>query len=250
MTSNPRSVSFRDFVTHRQEGMDGLGDRDRSLSPEGDAAWETLFTTLTPDPQPPSVGSSFASVNASGNASQSAIGSSRTSFTGPETADEVVDEQPCESGCDNSDSENEDDTLVPVPLQLSSHLFPLGSRANSVPEYNLDGPVDVASMHRRPYLEDELIYERRWPSVPPPTSHERSRLAPGIENAADGNALTESDAPANNSSGNNASNSQGDEDAWGGMQRIVRNLAAREDIPDEWWAEAGLSRTLPQDSSS
>jgi hypothetical protein len=28
------------------------------------------------------------------------------------------------------------------------------------------------------------------------------------------------------------------------MQRIVRNLARRQDIPDEWWAEAGLSRTL------
>lgn len=37
----------------------------------------------------------------------------------------------------------------------------------------------------------------------------------------------------------------------GGMQRIVRNLAAREDIPDEWWAEAGLSRTdLSREGSS
>ena len=34
-----------------------------------------------------------------------------------------------------------------------------------------------------------------------------------------------------------------------GMQRIVSNLARREDIPDEWWAEAGLSRTLSREAS-
>ncbi len=36
----------------------------------------------------------------------------------------------------------------------------------------------------------------------------------------------------------------------GGMQRIVSNLARREDIPDEWWAEAGLSRTLSREAST
>ncbi len=40
-------------------------------------------------------------------------------------------------------------------------------------------------------------------------------------------------------------------DLWGGiggMQRIVRNLARREDIPDEWWAEAGLSRIFSREA--
>lgn len=41
--------------------IDGLGDRHRSLSPEGDGVWDTLLSTLTPDPQGPSLGSSFAS---------------------------------------------------------------------------------------------------------------------------------------------------------------------------------------------
>jgi hypothetical protein len=36
----------------------------------------------------------------------------------------------------------------------------------------------------------------------------------------------------------------------GGMQRIMLNLARREDIPDEWWAEAGLSRTLQREGSN
>lgn len=33
------------------------------------------------------------------------------------------------------------------------------------------------------------------------------------------------------------------------MQRIVRNLARREDIPDEWWAEVGLSRSLRREAA-
>ena len=28
--------------------IDGLGDRNRSLSPEGDNAWDTLLSTVTP----------------------------------------------------------------------------------------------------------------------------------------------------------------------------------------------------------
>lgn len=35
----------------------------------------------------------------------------------------------------------------------------------------------------------------------------------------------------------------------GRMQRIVSNLNRREDIPDEWWAVIGLSRTLALDAS-
>jgi hypothetical protein len=33
------------------------------------------------------------------------------------------------------------------------------------------------------------------------------------------------------------------------MRRIVRSLADREDIPDELWAEAGLSRTLHREAN-
>jgi hypothetical protein len=39
-----------------------------------------------------------------------------------------------------------------------------------------------------------------------------------------------------------------DSDNWGGMRHIIRRLARREDIPDEWWAEAGLSRTFPREA--
>jgi hypothetical protein len=35
-----------------------------------------------------------------------------------------------------------------------------------------------------------------------------------------------------------------------GMHRIVRGLASRVDIPDEWWAQAGLSRSMSYEDST
>ncbi|KAL2143685.1 hypothetical protein VTI28DRAFT_10115 [Corynascus sepedonium] len=163
---------------------DGLGDRNRSLSPEGDPDWGPLLNTLTPDPQPPSVGSSFASASAASASAATtqrtaATASSRTSFTMPDTAENSSFEHPCESGCDNSDTEGdeEDDMDQMPPISGLTAI-----RRSSVLRGDNDDPVELLG---------------------------------GI----------------------------------GGMQRIVRNLARREDIPDEWWADAGLSRTLSREAS-
>lgn len=158
--------------------LDGLGDRNRSLSPEGDNVWDTLLSTLTPDPQPPSVGSSFASAAAT---QSTAAASSRTSFTTLDPTEESTFEHWCESGCDNSDTEGDEDDEMD---QMHSLLIPGLSAARR-------------SFAARNTNEDPL------------------ELLGGI----------------------------------GGMQRIVRNLARREDIPDEWWADAGLSRTLSREGS-
>ncbi|KAK4113842.1 hypothetical protein N656DRAFT_767545 [Canariomyces notabilis] len=176
--------------------LDGLGDRDRSLSPE---MWGTLQSTLTPDPQPPSVGSSFASASAASAAAASqstagGAGSSRTSFTTTtlDTAagDESTFEPPCESGCDNSDTEgDEDDEMDQI----------------DIPNFGLRAAT------RRSYAD-----------------------------AARGGS---------SSNNNNAEDPLELLGGIGGMQRIVRTLARREDIPDEWWAEVGLSRTLSREAS-
>ncbi len=170
---------------------DGLGDRNRSLSPEGDNIWGTLQSTVTPDPQPPSVGSSFASTTASASAAASqgaATASSRTSFTNPDLAEETGLEPPCDSGCENSDTEgDEEDDMEQNPLtRFASGLRVIRRSYADVTrgsDDNIDDPLELLG---------------------------------GI----------------------------------GGMHRIVSNLARRQDIPDEWWQEAGLSRTLPQDNSS
>jgi len=170
---------------------DGLGDRRRSTSPEND--WDTLLSTIPPDPQPPSIGSSFASESASAVASQSAgAGSSGTSLTGPDTTEDlgtivISTDLPCESGCENSDTEGDDD----------------------------DDDDDETERNALPRFPPALRQVTSYATV----------VARGALPSANEDSL----------------------EYWGGiggLRRIVRSLARREDIPDEWWAEVGLSRNL------
>lgn len=176
--------------------LDGLGDRNRSLSMSpAEDGWDTLLTTLTPDPQP-SVGSSFASTSASLSAATSqgvATGSSaNTSMTGRDAVvDGSMSDPNCESGCENSDTEGDEDEDEEDAVRLALARFPGSSRISGHRSY-----AEVA--------------------------------------------------------GRTGSNSSGGEDPLeflGDMQRIVRHFARREDIPDEWWAEVGLSRTLSRASN-
>lgn len=136
-----RNGQHRQGTLRRTAGVDGLGDRERSLSPEG---WDTLFTTLTPDPQPPSANTSFASANGVGVAAgtqstsqslrqptaQSAAQPARQSTNRPNlepaTGSSIVpdgfDDRPldagCDSGCEHSDLDNADfDTSLGSTLQ-------------------------------------------------------------------------------------------------------------------------------------
>ncbi|KAI2467381.1 hypothetical protein F4781DRAFT_310116 [Annulohypoxylon bovei var. microspora] len=163
--------------------VDGLGDRDRSLSPEGDGLWSNLQTTITPDPQPPSVGSSFTSTTASTSASHNpTISSSRTSITSP--GDDV--EPPCDPVNDLEEHEGDDD--------------------------------DIRRMGRRGRG----------------TSH-------GVRSYAEvAEAGTDADADADVGAGTPLE----DLAFLSGMHSIVTRLASRQDIPDEWWARAGLSRSM------
>ncbi|KAI1756283.1 hypothetical protein F4782DRAFT_485556 [Xylaria castorea] len=161
---------------------DGLGDRDRSLSPEGDGVWDTLQSTLTPDPQPPSVGSSFAStvVSASTPLAHS-TGSVNTSITTP---DEEI-EPPCDPAMGNSSSDSEDD-VEEQPIEPSRQPTPRALRSYA-------DVVAEPQSRQSPESADTIDHDREWLS---------------------------------------------------GMHRIVRGLASRGDIPDEWWAQAGLSRSM------
>ena len=195
-----RSSGRRDGAATEEAQVDGLGDRNRSLSPEGDHVWDTLLSTLTPDPQPPSVGSSFASASASAVASQTGpTSTSGSSLPVPDGADESLLEHPCESGFENSDTEGEEDDAMERSQSLLTRL------ANRWGRRNRPGQGAYVPLTRR-------------------TSRSNSN-----------DDLTEA---------------LGGVGGIGGMQRIVSNLARREDIPDEWWAEAGLSRTLSREAST
>ncbi|KAI0206696.1 hypothetical protein F4808DRAFT_3642 [Astrocystis sublimbata] len=169
---------------------DGLGDRDRSLSPEGDGVWDTLQSTLTPDPQPPSVGSSFSSTIVSAVPSEAhGTDSANTSMTTPD--DEI--EPPCDPILDpqNADSDCEDNSGEP-----------LGEPSRQPTPHNRRSYADVVAESQSaqtPDAGDTVDHDREWLSS---------------------------------------------------MHQIIRGLASHDDIPDEWWAEAGLSRSFSWEDSA
>jgi hypothetical protein len=179
-------------LRERAAHLDGLGDRDRSLSPDGEGAWETMLTTLTPDPQLPSAGSSFASASAATSASST------------------------------SDSQG-------TSLTTMSSIHNETARVNAVIENVCDilEDSDSSSVMSDTEAEDEEdIYELQDDHYARPR---RSYADVVASRVARHYGAAESDN-------------------WGGMQHIIRRLARREDIPDEWWAEAGLSRTFPRET--
>lgn len=98
----------------RTDDADGLGDRDRSLSPDEDS-WETLLSTVTPDEHLPSLHSSFTSAAASASSFPS---SEELAYYGslahPYSADR---NDPFLNACENTDSDGselDDEGVVPV----------------------------------------------------------------------------------------------------------------------------------------
>ncbi|KAG5973256.1 hypothetical protein E4U58_005479 [Claviceps cyperi] len=279
-------------------GVDGLGDRDRSLSPE---VWDTLLSTLTPDT--PSVGSSSASAPAS----QTTGPSSGTPSTAPDVIDEVQIEPVCESGCEYSDNDLDTSEYV-HQVSAGNHRRRQELRdvtledphSRRVPDYNLDGMSESYSdfVRRRNGQPFSLmavpaaqgtrnsgdgrssthidtprgsltIYEstirfrpsgdrtsadppsaevsdRRSSShsVPQPNRNETS-LSSQRDHSADTTGRSVRGDQRQTQNATQSASSAGAspaEDDWIGMQRIVRRLAWREDIPDGWWVEAGLTR--------
>ncbi|KAI1270673.1 hypothetical protein F5Y18DRAFT_19113 [Xylariaceae sp. FL1019] len=196
--------------------VDGLGDRDRSLSPDADGgAWDTLQSTLTPDPQPPSVGSSFASTNASAAASQSAEATSlNTSITDTEP--------PCDPVADNDESDADD---APAPRFMRDDLRP--SRH----------PSDNA---------DRSLFSRSTSAPRPRTESSRPSPPYGTRSYADVAAdLQEEMQSRQTPEAPDVSGTAAEAERWlSGMHRIISGLASSRDIPDEWWTQAGLSRSM------
>ncbi|PFH59037.1 hypothetical protein XA68_12896 [Ophiocordyceps unilateralis] len=244
-------------LSRHAPGLDGLGDRNRSLSPE---VWDTLLSTLTPDPQPPSAGSSFSSVPS--------FPPNRLT-SAPGTMDEAPADAQCDSGDHSDTSMEEDDENADVRRPQ------LRESRRRISPFNLSGPTSAEEGASWPWLQD---------GNRPTTTGEPNRTRGENTDGATARGLPlarllngSAEAWASQGSGEEASeeesgssgrrqttnNGEGSlsggataatravrpsgEDDWSGMQRIVSSLARREDIPDEWWAEVGLSRTLRRD---
>lgn len=179
----------------------------------------------------------------------------------------MLADQACESGCENSDTESPDYEHPDFAL-IRRRRDALRRVRVRVPDYNLDGPVDgpiqgSGAVHSEP----SATRRRRSPDGPLPIGEDVAgdtaemdgplNLAPqrprhgwvgqlSVGNSDDEQVLERWGVTREGSATSGNNTTVGDED-WMGMQRIVRSLARREDIPDEWWAEAGLSRNLPGD---
>ncbi|KAL9103628.1 MAG: hypothetical protein Q9163_001355 [Psora crenata] len=115
-----RAVSSVPTLSHiRRDYLGGLGDRQRSFSPDP-ISWDTMLTTIPPDDRVPSAHSSFTS--ASGSASASSLGSHSapassysTLITIPSTSAEA---EPCpaiDASSSDSDSLGEETLDAATP---------------------------------------------------------------------------------------------------------------------------------------
>ncbi|CAK7201328.1 hypothetical protein SEUCBS139899_004032 [Sporothrix eucalyptigena] len=296
------------------DAVDGLGDRRRSLSPVGDEAWDTLLTTLTPDPQPPSVGTSFASTSSALAAATAegqpawASSSQPTVTQTPVVAALPAVPSPVTRGPDEN-GENGRNESTPAPILVEASHMPAwfteeptaltanasSGTASASTSQQVRSPFTVVSadadtadesavmfsgvdgearddaacedsemddgVHRdgeeedAPYDEEEQGEEEArayfMGMTDGPSAEGERSMRSGFGGARPGGNERGSQNP-NGSGRNSGSNTQEALELLGigGMQHIVRSLARREDIPDEWWAEAGLSRTLAREASS
>ena len=87
-----------------QSNLDGLGDRERSFSPDDDQ-WETILTTIPLDERVPSAHSSFTSTASSTSTSSNFISSHSTVITAPSSSTGV---EACPADYDDSEGESAD----------------------------------------------------------------------------------------------------------------------------------------------
>lgn len=187
--------------SHREPTVDGLGDRQRSLSPDrdqGNDPWETLLTTITPDANLPSADSSFTSASASATNGSRDGTSANSSQTLPSSFDSaaptmhmVLDPYPeYFNPCDfsSSDSEAEPDSDPSHRQFYRNYHTHLQRAARSADAYG-------SAMGRRPPIPTASVTFPN-PAINPDVQHH--------------------------------------------LQSIMEQLAQRENVPDILWATAGL----------
>lgn len=242
-TSSARNGSGRSHTSRQPRGLDGLGDRQRSMSPE---MWDTLLSTMTPDPEPPSLSSSFASSFPTAQSHDTSATSFSVPDSGPRPAEGFVPEPPCDSGCENSDSEDDGPPIIASGAESRRGQSGIleGPFASGRRRTNTDRAARSAASNEREINDAEGI-EHGVPSDP---SHNQYLRVGWVGQLSVGASDETAPQEEINRESDTAVPSSHNEDDWSGMQLIVRRLARREDIPDEWWLEAGLSRTLGDDA--
>lgn len=208
-TRSSRPRSHREEVDQQRSAIDGLGDRQRSASPddERDDAWETLLTTITPDVNLPSTDSSFTSAAALSTNPTRAPGSPRSA--------------PSQPSGSQGPSATVHMILEPYPEFLNPCDFPdYTTGSDTEPESDFDLRAS-GSRNRHRHRSRLLGVGSTQDSQPPIPRLSRTSTLPSISSLIHQDPSSDVD-----------------------MNNILERLLHREDLPDEWWATAGLSRTI------
>ncbi|KAF2441959.1 hypothetical protein P171DRAFT_83116 [Karstenula rhodostoma CBS 690.94] len=216
--------------------LDGLGDRERSLSPVVDDHWETMLTSVAPDPLAPTAESSFASSAASAsfstsnpssragssNSNSNSASSSRTHLTIPSRRQSFSADflRACDTSEDDSasDTEAEDEVLDSNSMR---RRHTVGTASNGPPP-----PRGVYSRAIREQSRESTGYVRSFYGEVP---FEHARRMEELF-AAEERAATDEEMPLD----------QELRDA----RALLERLARREDVSDDFWASVGLRRPV------
>ena len=201
--------------------VDGLGDRARSLTPddlnedddedddEMHDAWETLLTTIQPDEQLPSASSSFASATATSGLTNSMDSTltAPSSFGSVMAGMHIFPDQFTDFNCEYPPSSDGSDTEAEPETEETNQRRENGSsrrRQRGEGETALTSTRDATQQENQSQARDT---EQSTPSI---TTSLTDTLGPEFQQ----------------------------------VHSILDRLSRRDDIPDEWWETAGLSRII------
>ncbi|KAF2745644.1 hypothetical protein M011DRAFT_130882 [Sporormia fimetaria CBS 119925] len=210
---------------HDSGEVDGLGDRDRSISPVDDQ-WGPFLSTVRPDPVAPSADSSFTSAAASASFTNSSLPGSR-------------------AGSSNSNSASSSSTHLTWPHDAPGDWFCATDGESESEDELLLRARARRDRRTRPHLQRETSF-----SVPadesylfevPPLPTWRGETYVRSLNSRRSSQVDARDAPADDSS-----------DEWDPELRYARNVLqrlSRRNVPDDFWASVGLTRSMVADDA-
>ncbi|EMD60127.1 hypothetical protein GGP41_009524 [Bipolaris sorokiniana] len=254
--------------------LDGLGDRNRSVSPLDDQLhWDSFLTTVVDDPVAPTAASSFASAAASASFSNShsssrsgssnSAASSQTHLTVPSRLPSPPQHDQFLRACDTSDNDTasdteEEETDVPAPMRRpqrersrdgSSPSNSTAPRRRMRPSYfSSDPPARDADRYSLRVIDrsrDSSDYVHNYYSRGNwrhSQTEEPQRLQ--MSSQLDGPA----DEPASTSEAETPPLTRADstplDQELRDARSLLERLASREDISDDFWASVGLTRSF------
>lgn len=240
------SIRQENVRASRRRGahVDGLGDRERSFSPE-DESWATLLTTIPPDEHLPSASSSFTSATASASAASLSPNSASSSITALTALSMTSDESENLTTIPICDMSNSDDNSDGD----SDHSGTGTGTGTEADDWDMEDEEEERAIddeEERAIDVDEGPPVDDYEDIPTHNVEEysaalRARTAPidiivdeAFEQAGLGSLRTAEPATIATLPIQEMPH----------MRAVIEQLARRRDVPDEWWSDAGLTRNV------